>query len=96
MTLQDKVIFAMATFLVLCGVWQQMQNCLRFICGIKYGTALSLVGKRMFSSLNAPALKPLKEDCHSKLKSMPSLSSRSCWCWSVLLVLLNCGAVSAF
>ena len=35
------------------------------------------VGSLMFCSLMPPALNPLKQDCHSKLKMKPSLSSSS-------------------
>ena len=55
--------------------------------GTRYGTAFSPVGSTMLSNLSAPALKPLRHDCHSRLNSMPSCSKSICWCGSVLLLL---------
>ena len=79
---------AMTPFLVSSGVWEHMYNSSSLqLCMHQEWHCTCTMWQCNVVQSQGSCIGPLKHDCHSRLNSMPSLSSNNWACMSVLLLL---------
>ena len=77
MTSQVRVVEAIASFLVVGSIWDEVQLCSWLQLDMLGKERYVWVSCRQVCKRMAPALHHLKQDCHSRLKVNQSLNSSS-------------------